>query len=118
MFLHPNEVELYFENYLKNNQPKDERIKNIITYLDKIYIKNDATFPPSIWANQEVILERTDDSESFHDKFGYLFTSVQPNIAVFMKNVIAMQTDTYAQMNAADNNESEIIRINKDSTKN
>jgi len=109
MFLDPNEVELYFENYLKNNQPKDERIKKMITYLDTTYIKNDATFPPSIWAKQEVILERTDDCESFHEKFGDLFTSVHLNIAVFMKNVLTMQTDSYIQMNAADNNESEII---------
>lgn len=109
MFLDPNEVELYFENYLKNNQPKDERIKKIITYLETTYIENDATFPPSIWAKQEIILESRDDCESFHDKFGDLFTSVHPNIAVFMKNVLAVQTYSYVQMNAADNNESEII---------
>jgi len=109
MFLDPNEVELYFENYLKNNQPKDERIKKIITYLDTTYIENDATFPPSIWAKQEIILESRDDCESLHDKLGDLFTSVHPNIAVFMKNVLAVQTDSYVQMNAADNNESEIV---------
>jgi len=110
MFLDPNEVELYFKNYLKNNQPKDERIKKIITYLDTTYIENNATFPPTIWAKQEIILESRDDCESFHDKFGDLFTSaVDPNIAVFMKNVLAMQTDSYEQMNAADKNENEII---------
>ncbi|KAE9538197.1 hypothetical protein AGLY_006169, partial [Aphis glycines] len=109
MFLDPNEVELYYENFLKNNQPKDERIKKIITYLDTTYIENDATFPPSIWAKQEIMLESRDDCKSLHDKLGDKFTSVHPNIAVFMKNVLAVQTDSYVQMNAADNNESEII---------
>jgi hypothetical protein len=48
MYLDPNEVELCFKNDFKNDQPKDARIKKIITYLEKTYIKNDATFPPSI----------------------------------------------------------------------
>jgi hypothetical protein len=49
----------------------------MITYLDKTYIKNDAIFPPSIWAKKEAILERTiNNYESFHAKFGNLFTSV------------------------------------------
>jgi len=76
--------------------------------LDTTYIKYDATFPPNIWVTQKVILKRTDDCESFRDKFGDLFTSVHPKISVFMKNVLAMQTDSYVQMNAANNNESEI----------
>jgi len=31
MYLDPNEVELFFENYIKNDQPKDVRIKKNIT---------------------------------------------------------------------------------------
>jgi len=47
--------------------------------------------------------------ESFHAKFGDLFTSAHPNIAVFIKNLLAMQTDSYIRMNSANNNESRII---------
>jgi len=111
MYLDPNEVEPCFENDFKNDQPKDARIKKIITYLEKTYITNDATFPPSIWAKKEATLERTTNNcESFHAKFGDLFTSAHPNIAVFIKNVLAMQTDSYIRMNSANNNESRIIR--------
>lgn len=107
MYLDPNEVEPCF----KNDQPKDARIKKIITYLEKTYITNDATFPPSIWAKKEATLERTTNNcESFHAKFGDLFTSAHPNIAVFIKNLLAMQTDSYIRMNSANNNESRIIR--------
>jgi len=47
---------------------------------------------------------------SLHAKFGNLFTSAHPNIAVFIKNVLAMQMDSYIRMNSANNNESRIIR--------
>jgi len=111
MYLDPNEVEPCFENYFKNDQPKDARIKKIITYLEMTYITNDATFPPSIWAKKEATLERTTNNcESFHAKFGDLFTSAHPNIAVFIKNLLAMQTDSYIKMNSANNNKSRIIR--------
>ncbi|KAE9541594.1 hypothetical protein AGLY_003585 [Aphis glycines] len=79
----------------------------ICNYLDTTYIKYDVTFPPNIWVTQKVILKRTDDCEYLHDKFGDLFTSVHPKISVFMKNVLAMQTDSYVQMNAVDNNETD-----------
>jgi hypothetical protein len=49
-------------------------------------------------------------SESFRAKFGDLFTSVHPNIAVIIKNVLVTQTDSYIRTNSANNNESNIIR--------
>jgi hypothetical protein len=107
----PHGIKLCFENYFKNDQPKDSRIKKIINYLDKTYIKNDATFPPSFWAKKEATLEKTTNNcESFHAKFGNLFTSEHPNITVFVKNLLAMQTDSYIQMNSVNNNESRIVR--------
>lgn len=51
-------------------------------------------------------------TESFHAKSSDLFTSQHPNIAVFIKNVLAMQTNSYLRMNSANSNESRtIIRI-------
>jgi len=49
-------------------------------------------------------------SESFHAKFGDLFTSAHSSIAVFIKNVLATQMDSYIRMNSASNNESKIIK--------
>jgi hypothetical protein len=84
----------------------------MITYLDKTYIKNDATFLSSIWTKKEATLERTtNDCKSFYAKFGNLFTLEHPNVAVFIKNLLAMQTDSYIRMNSANNNESRIVRI-------
>jgi hypothetical protein len=42
--------------------------------------------------------------------FGNLFTSAHLNNAVFIKNVLAMQTDSYIWMNSTNNNESRIVR--------
>jgi hypothetical protein len=49
--------------------------------------------------------------ETFHAEFGNLFTSAYPNSAVFVKNLLAMQTDSYIRINSANNNESRIVRI-------
>jgi len=117
MFLDPYEVELCFENDFKNDQSKDARVKKIITYSDKTYIKQDSIFPPSIWAKKEATLERTTNNcEYFHAKFRNLFTSAHPNIVVFIKNVLAMQTGSYIRMNSANNYESRIIRTQQKKT--
>jgi hypothetical protein len=68
----------------------------MITYLDKTYVKNDATFPLSIWVKKEATLERTTNNcESFYAKFGNLFISAHPNIAVFIKNLLGRWILTY-----------------------
>jgi hypothetical protein len=65
--------------------PRIYELKKMITYLDKTYIKNDATFPPSIWTKKEATLERTTNNcKSFHVKFSNLYTLEHPNIAVFI----------------------------------
>jgi hypothetical protein len=50
---------------------------------------------------------------SFHANFGDLFTSVHPNIAVFIKNILVTQMNSYIRMNSANNNESKIKKLKK-----
>jgi hypothetical protein len=68
-------------NYFKNDQSKDSRIKKMITYLNKTYIKNDATFHVEIQITVSLFIPN-------------LFTLTHPNIAVFIKNLLSMQTDS------------------------
>jgi hypothetical protein len=69
-------------------------------------------FHPVFEPKKNVTLERTTNNcESFHVKFSNLFTSEHPNIAVLIKNLLVMQTDSHIRMNSANNNESRIIRI-------
>jgi hypothetical protein len=69
-------------------------------------------FHPVFRNKREATLEiTTNNCESFHVKFGNLFTPEHPNTAVFIKNVLAMQTDSHVRMNSANNNESRIVRI-------
>lgn len=77
----------------------------LVNYLENTYIKNYATFPPLVWAKKEATLERTTNNcESFNTKFGELFTSTRPNIAIFIKQLLAIQTDSYIQMNYVNKN--------------
>jgi hypothetical protein len=50
------------------------------------------------------------NGESFHAKIGILFTSAHPNISVFIKNLLAMQTDSYIRINSANINKCRIVR--------
>jgi hypothetical protein len=50
---------------------------------------------------------------SSHDKFINLFTSAHPNIAVFIKNLLIMLTDSYIRINTANNKKSRIVRTKR-----
>jgi hypothetical protein len=48
--------------------------------------------------------------KTFHAKFGNWFTSAHSNIAVFIKNLLAMQSDSYIRINSGYNNGIRIVR--------
>lgn len=67
-----------------------------ILIFARIRIQSDVTFPPNVYCEKKVTTERsTNNCEFFHTKFGELFTSTHPNILNFIKNVLALQTDSY-----------------------
>lgn len=115
MFLNPNEIEPCFENDFTNDGPKDARIKKNIYYLDKTYVhKNQCDISTQYLGQKRSHVGENHKPLSFFSyKSGNLFTSANPNIAVFIKNVIAMQIDSYIRMNLADINESKVIITKK-----
>ena len=68
-------------------------------YLLNTYIAEEATFPPCIWAEDEVPVNKTTNiCESFHSKWNAEFTAPHPNIYVFGKILQPTQEETYIKM--------------------
>jgi len=63
----------------KNDKSNDTQITKIVNYFDNTYIKNNETFPPSVWAKKISDIRENDsnDFEYFHATTGKLFTSTQ-----------------------------------------
>jgi len=63
----PEKVLNVFAFTLEAIMPSDPRVINFSNYLVDNYISNDAAFPPLLWADQSVNLNRTTNvCESFH----------------------------------------------------
>lgn len=74
-FLHPNEVEERFQNYLQSiSLIKDERINKFIKYIFKTYITKYARYLPNLWVEFAPTTNRTTNNcEAFHSKLINLF---------------------------------------------
>jgi hypothetical protein len=110
-FLSPEQVGDCFVEDFYAEIPDDERVRKYADYLVDTYINENATFPPQVWAEKTASLTRTTNAcEAFHSKFGRYCTSSHPNIHVFMKCLIAIQTDSYISMNAVKLNQKRCIK--------
>lgn len=87
--------EVFCEKFLSLNKPLEPKTL-VIDFETSIHL-----------SAKDIIRQQT---VSFYAKFGDLFTSAYPNIAIFIKNVLAMQTDSYIQMNSANSYESRTIK--------
>lgn len=100
-FLSPEEVGDAFSFEFAEEKPVDPRITEFADYLTDNYIDEYSSFPPSVWAaNSESITRTTNACESFHAKFNADCSSPHPNINVFLKVILAVQTDTYIKINS------------------
>lgn len=71
----------YFEVFLLSFKPNYHRLTQFSNYLLNSYIRNDASFPPNIWAAATADLNRTTNAcESFHSHFNKSFNSNHPHI--------------------------------------
>lgn len=68
---------------IDENSPLDK----FITYLNSEYMQPGSKFPPTLWADQGLILRTTNCCESFHSHFAKDFTSHSPNIFTFLENL-------------------------------
>lgn len=101
-FLKPSEVIDFFNNELYYLLPKDARVIEFRQYLYKYYIHNNSIFPPTIWANNSIFLNRTTNScESFHAQFNSNFHSSHPNIFKFVHVLLNFQTEIYVKIRSA-----------------
>jgi len=71
------------------------------------YISPEANFRPSIWAQFSTVLNRTTNScESFHSKLNSCFYNGQPNIYVFIDELLEVQSETYIKCRSNGNKKS------------
>jgi len=79
----------------------DERVTQFSDYFINMYIDDDATFPPFMWASCSISSERTTTAcESYHSAFGKYFYSAHPNIFVFLEVLKLIQVQTYIKINS------------------
>lgn len=98
-YLDPEEVGECFVLDLVPNMPQDSRVIAYADYLVDTYISEEATFPPSIWAEHSACLSRTTNScESFHKHFNESLYTNHPNLFVFIEKLKDFQTDTYIKI--------------------
>jgi len=99
--LEPENVGNIFANDFMSIKSTDERVTQFSDYLiNNMYIDEDATFPPFMWASCSISSERTTNaSVSFHSAFGKYFYSAHPNIFVFLEVLKLIQVQTYIKIN-------------------
>ena len=79
-----------FREYTKR-APEIDGISDLVKYLERNYLSPNARFKPEMWADQisqEDSRSTTNGCESFHRHFGDNFASVQPNIFLFVENLV------------------------------
>ena len=98
-YLNPNEVEDCFVFDLMPYKPQNEVLDKYCDYLLETYIAENATFPPSVWAEEcASIIRTTNACESFHAKFNSCFYSTHPSIYVFLDKLKECQIETYVKI--------------------
>jgi hypothetical protein len=95
-FLHPVEVQEFFQNYLLSiSLIEDERINKIIEYISKTYNTTDASLLPNRWAEYASTTNRTTKIyEAFHSKLNILFIASHPNNYYFIDILKNIQPET------------------------
>lgn len=103
MYLDPTDVENCFVEDLFAELPQSNHVVAYADYLVDNYIKEDATFPPNIWASCNSSTERTTNAcESFHSNFNKNFYVSHPDIFRFIDVLKDLQISTYIKMNSTD----------------
>lgn len=98
-YLNPNEVEDCFVFDLMSYKPESELLDKFCDYLLETYVVENATFPPTMWAEEGASVTRTTNCcESFHAKFNSSFYSTHPSIYVFLEKLKECQIETYVKI--------------------
>lgn len=99
-YLPPQEVGECFAIEMSEDKPTNSVIDLFSDYLVDTYISEDATFPPSIWAEQSSSISHTTNAcESFHSKFNSLFYSTHPDIYTTIDVLKTFQSEIYLKIN-------------------
>lgn len=87
-FLDAEEVQDCFVFDFISDKPVCDKLTKFCDYLVDTYIGDDATFPPTVWAEASASLENTSNCcESFHARLNDSFYDIHPTIFVFLKNL-------------------------------
>jgi hypothetical protein len=79
--------------------PTDTRCTQFADYVLATYVSSDARFPPTLWALTDRNIPRTNNAcESYHSHLKSTFTSTHPNIFVFIKGILEIQSNAYVQL--------------------
>ena len=115
IFLDPAEVGDAFVEDLIPFQPEDSRVTQYADYLTDMYISEESTFPPELWAACSSSMCRTTNAcESFHAHFKNNFYVAHPNIFVFTEQLLKIQSEIYIKINSVLKNN---LRVTNSSTR-
>ena len=97
-----DDVVTVFDHIVQNEMPRDERIDDVVTYLERTYIRgrrrpgrveqyNAAIFPPAVWNKFEDagdgIARTTNAVEGWHFSLQALFLCQHPNMWTFLEGI-------------------------------
>lgn len=98
-FLPPERVSECFVNDFMADLPNSNSFSKMADYIVENYISEDAAFPPAMWASNTSHLYLTTNScESFHSHFSDSFYHTHPNINIFVKTLLQLQTSIYIKV--------------------
>jgi len=100
-YLEPELVkDFFFTNVIIIAPSTPPQVLYLLEYLNEWYMKEDACFPPSFWAEMSASMTHTTNAcEAFHPSFNSNFYSSHPNIFVFLKILKTVQVDTQILLN-------------------
>jgi len=77
----------------------DKRVETFADYVLSTYIEDNASFPPSVWAEIPSTARRTNNGpEAFHAHYNEQFYASYPSMFVFLDNIIKIQATIYIKL--------------------
>ena len=117
--LEPKMVRTCFEEHFqRDDSAKDENIKQFLRYISMKYIRDNARYPPELWAEMNSSIARTMNAcESFHAAFNKRFYTPHPNVFLFLYVLKDVQTNIELMINTAMRKKKEATKKNANKMK-
>lgn len=100
--LDASEVAIAFTEDLMNAGVENASFAKFVDYLCETYVDEvSATYPPTLWASQEIVDRTTNICEAFHHHYNKLFNSSHPHVFAFTEVLSELQEEINIRIRSA-----------------